>query len=97
MRYVPKKFKEKRELAVELESVPPNGSGEKQKKPRAPRRKPTGVKRNQRGKKPSLSEEAIRLRAYFISEERMRLGLPGDSQSDWLEARRQLLAEIGGS
>jgi hypothetical protein len=37
----------------------------------------------------------IRLRAYFISERRHRLGLPGDSNSDWLEAKRQLLSEIG--
>jgi hypothetical protein len=40
------------------------------------------------------SDEAIRLRAYFISERRRRLALPGDAESDWLEAKRQLLSEV---
>lgn len=40
------------------------------------------------------TDEAIRLRAYFISERRRRLALPGDAESDWLEAKRQLLSEI---
>jgi hypothetical protein len=41
------------------------------------------------------SDEAIRLRAYFISERRRRFALPGDAESDWLEAKRQLLSETG--
>jgi hypothetical protein len=41
----------------------------------------------------NASDEAIRIRAYFISERRRRFGLPGDAESDWLEARRQLLSE----
>jgi hypothetical protein len=41
------------------------------------------------------SDEAIRLRAYFISERRRRFALPGDTDSDWLEAKRQLLSEGG--
>ena len=41
------------------------------------------------------SHEEIRLRAYFISERRRRFALPGDADSDWLEARRQLLSEAG--
>jgi hypothetical protein len=40
-----------------------------------------------------LLEETIRLRAYFISERRRRFALPGDAESDWLEAKRQLVAE----
>lgn len=39
------------------------------------------------------SNEEIQLRAYFISERRHRLDLPGDATSDWIEAKRQLLAE----
>ena len=39
------------------------------------------------------SEDAVRLRAYFISERRRRFALAGDTESDWLEAKRQLLAE----
>jgi hypothetical protein len=41
------------------------------------------------------SDEAIRLRAYFISERRRRFALPGDAESDWLEAKRQLVSEAG--
>ena len=44
-----------------------------------------------------ISDEAIRTRAYFIAEHRERMSIPGDAHSDWLEARRQLLAEIGQS
>jgi hypothetical protein len=42
-----------------------------------------------------LSDEQIRIRAYFISERRRRFALPGDADSDWLEAKRQLLSETG--
>ena len=41
------------------------------------------------------TDEQIRLRAYFISERRRRFALPGDAESDWLEAKRQLLFEAG--
>ena len=39
------------------------------------------------------SDEEIRLRAYFISKHRRRCVLPGDADSDWREARQQLLSE----
>ncbi len=45
------------------------------------------------GKMADPSDDAIRLRAYFISERRRRFALPGDAESDWLEARRRLLSE----
>jgi hypothetical protein len=51
---------------------------------------PTGA-----SKIPELSDEAIQLRAYFISERRRRFALAGDAESDWLEAKRQLLSEFG--
>jgi len=59
-------------------------------KPRstAPVRKPSA-------KKGLISDEEIRIRAYFISENRMREGRQGDSSTDWLEARRQLEREAG--
>ncbi|HJT81006.1 MAG TPA: DUF2934 domain-containing protein [Chthoniobacterales bacterium] len=41
------------------------------------------------------TDEDIRLRAYFIAERRHRLALPGDADSDWLEAKRQLMSETG--
>jgi hypothetical protein len=39
------------------------------------------------------TDEQIQTRAYFISERRRRFDLPGDANSDWLEAKRQLLSE----
>ena len=39
------------------------------------------------------SDDEIRVRAYFISERRIQLALPGDSDRDWIEARRQLVEE----
>lgn len=41
------------------------------------------------------SDEEIRMRAYFISERRRRFALPGDADSDWIEAKRQLVSESG--
>ena len=38
--------------------------------------------------------EQVQLRAYFISERRHKLGLPGDEGHDWLTAERELLAEV---
>ena len=42
------------------------------------------------------SAEDISVRAYFIGEHRRALFLHGDSESDWLEAERQLKAEALG-
>jgi Protein of unknown function (DUF2934). len=41
------------------------------------------------------TDEEVRIRAYFIAERRHRLELTGDADTDWLEARRQLLSELG--
>lgn len=38
----------------------------------------------------SVTTEEVALRAYYIAERRRHLGLPGDPESDWLEAERQL-------
>ena len=46
--------------------------------------------------KAAISDDEIRLRAYFIAEQRAQSDRPGDSASDWLEARRQLLEEAAG-
>ena len=40
------------------------------------------------------TEEQIQTRAYFISEHRRKLGLPGDEGHDWLTAERELMAEL---
>lgn len=41
----------------------------------------------------SITPADIALRAYFIAEKRQKLGLPGNSTNDWVEAERQLTAE----
>ena len=65
------------------------------KKAAAPRKKSTSRKAAAvKEEVPQISDEAIRMRAYFIAEHRERMSLPGDADSDWLEARRQLLAEL---
>jgi hypothetical protein len=38
--------------------------------------------------------EQVQVRAYFISERRRKLGLPGDESHDWLTAERELLTEL---
>jgi hypothetical protein len=73
-------------------------AGGKKKKPAVAKKPPT--------KQPTTSEEKpaasrlaeptddqIRLRAYFIAERRHKLSLAGDSNHDWIEARRQLIEE----
>jgi Protein of unknown function (DUF2934) len=70
------------------------------KKKSAPRRKPAAKKAvptpaGENVETTQITDEAIRVRAYHIAEERALRGLPGDENSDWLEARRQLMAELG--
>ena len=55
------------------------------KKPAAPKTK----------KAAAYTQDDVALRAYFIAEKRQRLGVHGDSHSDWIEAERQLAAENG--
>jgi Protein of unknown function (DUF2934) len=38
--------------------------------------------------------EQVQLRAYFISERRRKLGLPGDESRDWLTAEQELREEL---
>lgn len=59
---------------------------------RSPRKPATGAETQ-----PEPTDEAIRLRAYFIAENRVRSGLPGDPSNDWVEARHQLLEETQDS
>ncbi len=56
-------------------------------------RKQSAIKSRRRSKPPS--EDEIRLRAYFVAEKRAQLSLPGDTHSDWIEAKRQLFEEAG--
>jgi hypothetical protein len=63
------------------------------RKKAAPAQKAKVTMPAQAGTTAGPSDDEIRLRAYFISERRRRFALPGDVDSDWLEARRQLLSE----
>jgi hypothetical protein len=103
---VPKKNKiiqKKNEAPAEADG---SSSEVKPRKASRPRRRATGRKKSatagakisttpEAGRLSELSDDAIRLRAYFISERRRRFALPGDADSDWLEAKRQLLFEAG--
>ncbi len=40
-----------------------------------------------------VTTEEISLRAYFIAERREAMGWPGDSDTDWIEAEKQVRAE----
>jgi len=42
----------------------------------------------------AISRDDIALRAYYLSEKRRQHGINGDSAHDWLEAERQLIAEL---
>ncbi|MEO5722587.1 MAG: hypothetical protein ABIR71_14130 [Chthoniobacterales bacterium] len=61
---------------------------------------PTGGSKKAATKKPARKKPAtepsdaeIATRAYFIAERRFQQGVGGDSAHDWLEAKKQLLAE----
>jgi len=87
------------EAKIDKRSARPASAGGKNAQPArkksltAPKKKPSKRPAPERAAAPS--DEEIRLRAYFISERRHRLALPGDTSSDWLEAKRQLLSETG--
>jgi DNA-binding response OmpR family regulator len=93
---------QKNEAPSQLSAVPPprrRSTGRKNGKP-ARKKSATGQKtkmskREAEMKTAEPSDEEVRLRAYFISEQRREFGLPGDASSDWLEAKRQLLSETG--
>jgi hypothetical protein len=68
----------------------------KKKKSKTPK-KPAAKQSTSPASKPAIepTDEEIRLRAYFLAELRHKLALPGDSNHDWIEARRQLIEEAG--
>lgn len=71
-------------------TTPKSGSAAKAKTPKRPTKKAKAKAENAT----LLTVEAIALRAYFLAEARQQAGSPGDATSDWLEAERQLLAEL---
>ncbi len=95
---MPTKETDKSKAPVEETALNGHAAKPAAKKASSPRKKTASRKKSapQRAA-PRISDEAIRTRAYFIAEQRERMSLPGDADSDWLEARRQLLAELGES
>jgi hypothetical protein len=95
---MPKKVKASDKQQAPSDGAALNGNTAKPaaRKPTSPRKKAT-TRKTPKKEKSRVTDEAIRIRAYFIAEQRERIGIPGDANSDWIEARRQLLAELGES
>jgi hypothetical protein len=100
---VPRKTKTSSKEAETTGSAAPESNGAAEKPARrapAKARKATAKKATKRAAKTTPAatieptDEQIRLRAYFIAERRHRLALPGNADSDWLEAKRQLETEL---
>ncbi len=90
--------KKKKTTRSEEENVSSTSGGAKAsaKRPRKAAPKKAGAPRAAAAKKKGKtapSHEEISLRAYLLAEKRHQHGLPGDANTDWLEARRQLYAE----
>ena len=66
------------------------------KKAAAPKPRKSPVAQKPLPAEVAISDDEIRLRAYFLAEQRLREGIAGDSSHDWHEARRQLIAEAAG-
>ncbi len=82
----PKKAAKKSKKLVAQAEAPAGKSAKPSKPKAAPAKKPAPSARG-------FTDGDISLRAYFIAERRHKLGWPGDSTSDWVEAERQLTAE----
>ena len=76
--------------------IMPTKNTTKKTAPAASAKKPPAKKSAApKAKKAAYTQDDVALRAYFIAEKRQRLGVHGDSHSDWIEAERQLAAENG--
>ena len=90
-----KKHVEKRSTRKKRDLVSVSARPEATKKKAKKRTKLTGLKgtkKSQSQLKPTF--EQIRLRAYFISEQRRNAGIGGDEHEDWLRAERELRDEL---
>jgi hypothetical protein len=89
---VPRK---KKQEGVEVDAADTPSRRATTEKVKKPTSKKSGGKARKVTTAPKIapSDDEIRIRAYFISERRRRFDLPGDADSDWLEAKRQLLSE----
>ena len=63
-------------------------------RPKAASSSTTAKNKSRKKTLPQPGNERVALRAYFISERRRNLGIPGDETSDWVQAERELLEEL---
>ena len=89
-----------RDMAANTAAEAKTGGAGSRSKTKKPKKKTVRAIKSSAPKNTSLSvslsepsDDEIRVRAYFISERRIQLALPGDSDRDWIEARRQLVEE----
>jgi hypothetical protein len=86
--------------ALVVKEIAPATSSKTPKAPAAGSKRPRRSSKGKPGMKLLKSTtdlptyEQVQLRAYFISERRRKLGLPGDENHDWLAAERELRAEL---
>jgi Protein of unknown function (DUF2934) len=86
-----KKHVEKRGTRKKRDLVSVSARPEATKKKAKKRTKLTGLKGT---KQSQPTFEQVRLRAYFISEQRRSAGIGGDQHEDWLRAERELRNEL---
>jgi hypothetical protein len=93
-RAVRKKVKPSEPVPVaSIDAVTPTAPATEAKKPRKSS-KPKSAANTRKQTPFSPTFEQVQLRAYFISERRRKLGLPGDESHDWMAAERELRQEI---
>jgi hypothetical protein len=72
-----------------------NGGGAARKSITGPKPRTKATQQSPVGGGVVVTDEEIRMRAYFISELRRQNAIAGDSANDWLDAKRQLQEEAG--
>jgi len=80
---------------VEKPKVAPKEAAPVAKKATAiskPAAKPKATSKPAAQKPAKPNFEQIQLQAFFVAERRLAAGLPGDSESDWVQAEKELLA-----
>ncbi len=92
----PGKDKKSKKKEKSVEEKPSKNAVSKKSKPKAgPVKKKAAQPKKIAEPKASIifTTDEISLRAYFIAERRQAMGWPGDSDTDWVEAEKQLKAE----
>jgi hypothetical protein len=87
-KHVEKRGTRKKKDSVSVSTRPAATKKKAKKKPKLTEVK--GTKPSQ----PMPTFEQVRLRAYFISEQRRNAGIEGDEHGDWLRAERELREEL---